>query len=83
MLATGSYLPGDPITNDELEGFAGGLPEDVLEGLQVKTRHWIADPRTGDQAETNSEMAGKAAKQALESPAETVSSVNAFESVML
>jgi 3-oxoacyl-[acyl-carrier-protein] synthase III len=66
MLATGSYLPGDPITNDQLEGFAGGLPEDVLEGLQVKTRHWIADPRTGDQSETNSEMAGKAAKQALE-----------------
>ena len=66
MVATGSYLPGEPISNEELESFAGGLPEDVLEGLQVKTRHWIADPRTGEQAETNAEMAGKAAKQALE-----------------
>ncbi len=66
MVATGSYLPGEPITNEELESFVGGVPEDVLEGLQVKTRHWIADPRTGEQGETNAEMAGKAAKQALE-----------------
>jgi 3-oxoacyl-[acyl-carrier-protein] synthase-3 len=66
MVATGSYLPGEPIPNEELDGFTGGLPEDVLEGLQVKTRHWIADPRTGEQEETNAEMAGKAAKQALE-----------------
>ena len=59
MVATGSYLPGEPITNDQLEQFAGGLPDDVLEGLQVKTRHWIADPRTGEQSETNSEMAAR------------------------
>jgi 3-oxoacyl-[acyl-carrier-protein] synthase-3 len=66
MVATGSYLPGEPITNEELERFAGGLPDDVLEGLQVKTRHWIADPETGEQTETNSDMAAKAARQALE-----------------
>ncbi len=66
MLATGAYLPGDPITNVQLEQFAGGLPDDILEGLQVKTRHWIADPKTGEQGETNSDMAAKAAKQALE-----------------
>src|SRR4030088_3549210 len=66
MLSTGSVLPGDPISNEELERFAGGLPDDVLEGLQVKTRHWIADPGTGEQTETNADMAGKAARQALE-----------------
>ncbi len=65
VAATGSYLPGDPITNEELEQYAGGLPDDVLEGLQVKTRHWIADPRTGEQSETNAEMATKAAREAL------------------
>jgi 3-oxoacyl-[acyl-carrier-protein] synthase III len=65
MLATGSYLPGEPITNEQIEQFAGGLPEEVLEGLQVKTRHWIADPETGEQQETNAEMAGKAAISAL------------------
>jgi 3-oxoacyl-[acyl-carrier-protein] synthase-3 len=66
MVATGSYLPGDPITNEEVERYAGELPAEVLDALQVKTRHWLADPRTGDQSETNSEMATKAARQALE-----------------
>jgi 3-oxoacyl-[acyl-carrier-protein] synthase-3 len=66
MVATGSYLPGDPITNEEVEQYAGELPVEVLEGLQVKTRHWLADPRTGDQSETNSEMATKAAREALQ-----------------
>ncbi len=66
IVATGAYLPGDPITNAELEEYAGPVPADVLEGLQVKTRHWIADPRTGAQSETNSQLATKAAIQALD-----------------
>jgi 3-oxoacyl-[acyl-carrier-protein] synthase-3 len=66
VLATGSYLPGEPISNDELDRLTGGLPEDVLEGIQVKTRHWIADTATGAQSETNSGMACKAVKEALE-----------------
>jgi 3-oxoacyl-[acyl-carrier-protein] synthase-3 len=65
MVATGAYLPGEPIDNKELESFAGGVPEDVLEGLQVKTRHWLADPRTGEQSDSNSGMATKAVEQAL------------------
>ena len=65
-MATGAYLPGDPITNEELERYAGGVPEDVLEGLQVKTRHWIADMATGEQSQSNSGMAYEAAAQALE-----------------
>ena len=67
VLATGGYLPGDPITNEQVAEFAGDLPDDVLEGLQVKTRHWIADPWTGAQGESNSEMAHKAVLAALES----------------
>lgn len=66
MLATGAYLPGEPITNETLERLAGPLPEEVLEGIQVKTRHWIADPETGEQREKNSDMAYNAAAQALE-----------------
>jgi 3-oxoacyl-[acyl-carrier-protein] synthase-3 len=66
MLATGAHLPGDPINNDQLEELLGGVPEDVLEGLQVKTRHWMVDPVTGDHNESNSEMATKAARQALD-----------------
>lgn len=66
IVATGAYLPGDPITNEQLEHFAGGVPENVLEGLQVKTRHWLADPASGEQSQTNSGMAYEAVVQALE-----------------
>jgi 3-oxoacyl-[acyl-carrier-protein] synthase-3 len=65
LLATGAHLPGEPITNEQLERVAGSLPDEVLEGIQVKTRHWVADPHTGEQSETNSQMAAKAARQAL------------------
>jgi 3-oxoacyl-[acyl-carrier-protein] synthase-3 len=65
LLATGAHLPGAPIDNEQLERVAGGLPDDVLEGIQVKTRHWIADPQTGKQSESNSQMGAAAARQAL------------------
>jgi 3-oxoacyl-[acyl-carrier-protein] synthase III len=65
LLATGAHLPGEPITNEQLERVAGALPDDVLEGIQVKTRHWVADPLTGEQSQTNSQMAAEAARQAL------------------
>lgn len=64
--ATGSYLPGDPISNEDMERWVGPLPDDILEGIQVKTRHWIVDPDTGDHREHNSELALKAARQALD-----------------
>jgi 3-oxoacyl-[acyl-carrier-protein] synthase III len=66
MVSTGSYLPGDPITNEELERYAGPVPEDILEGLQVKTRYWSADPESGEHRDSNSDMAFKAIQEALE-----------------
>jgi 3-oxoacyl-[acyl-carrier-protein] synthase-3 len=66
IVSTGSYLPGDPIDNETLARLAGPLPEDILEGLQVKTRHWAVDPETGEHRESNSDMAAKACRQALE-----------------
>jgi 3-oxoacyl-[acyl-carrier-protein] synthase III len=66
IVSTGSCLPGDPIDNETLERLAGGLPDEVLEGLQVKTRHWVVDPETGEHTTSNSEMAANAAKEALE-----------------
>jgi len=65
LLATGAHLPGEPITNEQLERVAGPLPDEILEGIQVKTRHWVADLNTGEQSQTNSQMAAKAALQAL------------------
>jgi 3-oxoacyl-[acyl-carrier-protein] synthase-3 len=66
MLSTGSHLPGEPITNEQVERWAGPLPDDILEGLQVKTRHWIADPETGEQSESTTDMACKAVIEALD-----------------
>jgi 3-oxoacyl-[acyl-carrier-protein] synthase-3 len=65
-VSTGSYLPGDPITNADLERWVGPLPDDILEGLQVKRRHWIIDPATGEHRDSNTDMAVHAVRRALE-----------------
>ena len=62
ILSTGSYLPGEPISNEELAKFVGELPPDILEGIQVKRRHWIADLETGAHKINNSEMAVEASR---------------------
>lgn len=67
VVGAGSYLPGDPISNEELEQFAGPLPADVLAGIQVESRHWMIDHRTGEHRINNSEMATAAARDALRS----------------
>ena len=61
-----SILPGDPITNADLEPRVGPLPADILDGLEVKQRHWIADPATGEHRFSNSELAISAGLQALD-----------------
>lgn len=63
--STGSFLPGDPITNEDIERLVGPLPEDILEGIQVKQRHWMIDPATGEHTTSNTEMATAAARAAL------------------
>lgn len=66
ILSTGSYLPGPPISNAALQRFAGDLPPEVLAQVQVEHRHWLVDAGTGEHRETNSDMAVKAVRQALE-----------------
>ncbi|MGH2933931.1 MAG: 3-oxoacyl-ACP synthase III family protein [Gaiellaceae bacterium] len=65
VVSTGSYLPGEPITNDDLARLVGPLPDDILEGIQVKRRHWLIDPETGEHRTTNSDMAASAVRDAL------------------
>jgi 3-oxoacyl-[acyl-carrier-protein] synthase-3 len=65
IVSVGSFLPGDPITNEELERFVGPVPEDILEGLQVLQRHWMIDPATGEHMIANSEMAEEASRRAI------------------
>ena len=66
ILSTGAYVPGEPLDNPTLEKFVGPLPDDVLEGIQVKTRYWMIDPVTGEHRINNSRMAERASRQALE-----------------
>ncbi len=66
IAATGSYLPGEPITNAQMARLCGTLPTEVLDGLQVQRRHWAIDPRTGRHLIGNAQMAEAAARQALE-----------------
>jgi 3-oxoacyl-[acyl-carrier-protein] synthase III len=66
ILATGSYLPGEPIDNEDLAKLCGPLPAGILAGLQVKRRHWLADPATGEHLSSTSKMAEGAARNALE-----------------
>lgn len=66
VVGTGAYLPGDPITNEDMARLVGPLPADILEGIQVQTRHWMVDPATGEHRENNSQMALKAVRQALD-----------------
>ncbi|MGW0991811.1 3-oxoacyl-ACP synthase III family protein [Streptomyces sp. NPDC002523] len=66
ILSTGGYVPGDPLDNATLEKYVGPLPDDVLDGIQVRTRYWMIDPVTGKHVINNSRMAERASRQALE-----------------
>jgi 3-oxoacyl-[acyl-carrier-protein] synthase-3 len=76
VVSTGAFLPGDPITNDDLEKLCGPLPSDILAGIQVRRRHWLIDPLTGDHLTSNSRMAEAAARQAMERAGITASDVD-------
>lgn len=65
VLSTGAFVPGAPVSNEDLAKFVGPLPDDVLEGIQVKRRHWLVDPNTGEHHSSTSAMATAAARQAL------------------
>lgn len=65
IAATGSYLPGPAIDNACIEKLCGPLPDEVLDGLEVRTRHWIVDPLTGRHHDSTTNMALQAATQAL------------------
>lgn len=79
LIGTGSYLPGKPITIDEVEHYLGELSEaprkiqkwllrmkDLMkEMLEVEFYHYAIDPETGEFTEDNITMSVKAAKRAL------------------
>jgi len=66
VIGTGGYQPGEPISTATIERLVGPLPPDVQDGLSIETRYWMVDPETGEHRENNSDMALKAARQALD-----------------
>ena len=80
LIGTGSYLPGKPITIDEVDSYLGRLTEapkkivkwlDRMKGLmdemlEVEYYHYAIDPETREFTDDNVTMSVKAAKQAIE-----------------
>ena len=66
IVRTGGYLPGTPISTEEIEQLVGPLTPELLEGISIKRRFWMIDPQTGAHRESNSGMATKAARKALD-----------------
>lgn len=72
ITGTGKYLPGKPISNDEMEeylGFVGGKPSRlrsrILRSNGIQTRHYALD-KEQRTTELNEELAAKAVLAALE-----------------
>lgn len=84
IAGTGSYLPGPPITRNELrERFRDPpdcLPERVRETILaesgIETRHFGVDLATYEARESNTSMAATAARDALEAAGWTASDID-------
>lgn len=81
ITGVGSYLPGDPIDNDQLEArFAGDTPRAAalrrrtLAANGIRTRHYAVDEK-GMTLMLNEELAERAARRALEDRGLPVSAV--------
>lgn len=63
---TGSYLPGEPISNDNLCTLFG-IDEWILENLGINNRYWSVDIKTTELTKKGYEMAAEASKKAISS----------------
>ena len=80
LLSTGVYLPGEPVSFDNIENVIGHLDQaspriqkmiaklkpSVKKMIGIEQCHFAVDPVTKKQNETNTSMAVKAIRQALE-----------------
>lgn len=76
IIGTGSYLPGEPVFNDELEKHLGGIGKYYAELITIKQRHWVKDPKTGELSEKNSDLATKAARKAIDDAGVAVNGID-------
>ncbi|MWC28015.1 3-oxoacyl-ACP synthase III family protein [Paenibacillus sp. MMS18-CY102] len=66
IVGTGAYLPGEPVQVEQLVGVVGHVAKDLTEALGARTRYWAVDPITGIANESNTDMAAKAARLAIQ-----------------
>jgi 3-oxoacyl-[acyl-carrier-protein] synthase-3 len=68
VVGTGSYLPGAPVTNEQICQVFGRGVRQLCGAVGVQNRHWALDPDNGWQTcgPTNSEMAAEAVRRALD-----------------
>ncbi len=76
IIGTGSYLPGEPIPNAQLEKLLGGIGKYYAELITIKQRHWVKDPKTGELTEKNSDLATKAARKAIDNAGLAVNAID-------
>ncbi|MFF3570028.1 StlD/DarB family beta-ketosynthase [Nocardia jiangxiensis] len=72
ITATGRFLPGDPITNDEIEEYIGkagrassDLKDQILQNSGIKTRHYAID-KNQQTVYSNAALAAAAVRDAVE-----------------
>ena len=77
ITSVGAFLPGEPISNDELESYLGVIPggsdrlrRRMLEANGIEKRHYAVD-RTGHTLMLNEELAEQAVLAALQSRGKT------------
>jgi len=65
----GAYMPGEPITNEQVEEVLGKIPNQparvkmfVLQNNGIKTRHYALDPSTGTRTHTNAQLTAEAVR---------------------
>lgn len=64
IAGTGSYLPGDPISNEQLSN-TFGIDEWIIENLGIRYRYWSVDISTRKLTKKGYEMAADASRKAL------------------
>ncbi|MFC8529865.1 3-oxoacyl-[acyl-carrier-protein] synthase III C-terminal domain-containing protein [Nocardia sp. NPDC057227] len=72
ITATGRFLPGEPITNDEIEEYIGkagrassDLKDQILQNSGIKTRHYAID-KDQNTVYSNARMAAEAVRAAVD-----------------
>jgi 3-oxoacyl-[acyl-carrier-protein] synthase-3 len=70
LTRTSSFLPLDPVGNDEMEavlGMVGGRPSKarriVLRNNGIRSRHYALDPKSGEPVMSNAQMAARAVER--------------------